>query len=45
MASNSHNILWEAEINNIVFKTDKVQDLNINQLKLECMIDIKKMKT
>ena len=35
MAYISYNISWENEFENIVSKRDKVQDLNINQLKLE----------
>ena len=35
MAYNSFNKLWENEFDNIVSKQDKVQDMNINQLKLE----------
>ena len=35
MAYISYNKLWESEFDNIVSKKDKVQDLNINQLKLE----------
>ena len=35
MAYISYNNLWESEFNGIVSKRDKVQDLNINQLKLE----------
>ena len=31
----SYNILWESEFDGIVSKRDKLQDLNINQLKLE----------
>ena len=31
----SYNKLWESEFDNIVSKRDKLQDLNINQLKLE----------
>ena len=27
--------MWEKEFDNYVSKTDKVQDMNINQLKLE----------
>ena len=27
--------IWESKFDGIVFKTDKLQDLNINQLKLE----------
>ena len=35
MAYISYNRLWESEFDNIVSKGDKLQDLNINQLKLE----------
>ena len=35
MASISYNKLWESEFDGIVSKRDKLQDLNINQLKLE----------
>ena len=35
MAYFSYNKLWESEFDNIVFKKDKVQHLNINRLKLE----------
>ena len=35
MAYISYNKLWEGEFDNIVSKRDKLQDLNINQLKLE----------
>ena len=35
MAYISCNKLWESEIDGIVSKRDKLQDLNINQLKLE----------
>ena len=35
MAYISYNNLWESEIDGIVSKRDKLQDLNINQLKLE----------
>ena len=35
MAYISYNKLWESEFDGIVSKRDKVQDLNINQLKLE----------
>ena len=31
----SYNKLWESAFDNIVSKRDKLQDLNINQLKLE----------
>ena len=35
MAYKSYNNLWESEFDNSVSKKDKVQDMNINQLKLE----------
>ena len=35
MAYISYNKLWESEFDGIVSKIDKLQDLNINQLKLE----------
>ena len=35
MAYISYNKLWESEFDNIVSKRDKLQDLNINNLKLE----------
>ena len=35
MAYNSYNKLWESEFDGIVSRRDKLQDLNINQLKLE----------
>ena len=35
MAYISYNKLWEKEFDNIVSKRDKLQDMNINQLKLE----------
>ena len=35
MAYISYNKLWESEFDNIVSKRDKLQHLNINQLKLE----------
>ena len=35
MAYISYNKLWESEFDNIVSKRDKLQALNINQLKLE----------
>ena len=35
MAYISYNKLWESEFDNILSKRDKLQDLNINQLKLE----------
>ena len=33
MAYISYNQLWESEFDNIVSKRDKLQDLNINQIK------------
>ena len=35
MAYISYKKLWESEIDSIVSKRDKLQDLNNNQLKLE----------
>ena len=35
MAYISYNNIWESEVDGIVSKRDKLQDLNINQLKLE----------
>ena len=35
MAYISYNKLWESEFDDIVSEKDKLQDLNINQLKLE----------
>ena len=35
MANISYNKLWESDFDGIVSKRDKLQDLNINQLKLE----------
>ena len=35
MAYISYNKFWESEFDGIVSKRDKLQDLNINQLKLE----------
>ena len=35
MAYKSYNKLWESDIDGIVSKRDKLQDLNTNQLKLE----------
>ena len=42
MAYISYNKLWESEFDNIVSKRDKLQDLNINQLKLEVHDTFKK---
>ena len=44
MAYISYNKLWESEIDGIVSKRDKLQDLNSNQLKLEVHDAYKKMK-
>ena len=35
MAYISYNKLWESEFDGIVSKRDQLQDLNINQIKLE----------
>ena len=37
MAYISYNKLWESELDGIVSKRDKLQDLNINNLKLEVL--------
>ena len=42
MAYISYNKLWESEFNGIVTKRDKLQDSNINQLKLEVYDTYKK---
>ena len=42
MAYISLNKLWESEFDNIVSKRDKIQDSNINQLKLEVYDTYKK---
>ena len=42
MAYISYNKLWESEFDNIVSIRDKLQDLNINQLKLEVHYTYKK---
>ena len=42
MAYISYNKLWESEFDGIVSKRDKLQDLNINQLKLEIHDSYKK---
>ena len=42
MAYISYNKLWESEFDNIVSKRDKLQDLNINNLKLEVLDTYKK---
>ena len=38
----SYNKLWESELNNIVSKKYKTQDLNVNQLKLQVHDSYKK---
>ena len=38
----SYNKLWESEFDSIVSKRDKLQDININQLKLEVHVAYKK---
>ena len=42
MAYISYNKLWESEINGIVSKSDKLQDLSFSQLKLEVHVTYKK---
>ena len=42
MAYISYNKLWESEFDGIVSKRDKLQDLNINNLKLEVHFAYKK---
>ena len=42
MAYIKYNKVWESEIDGIVSKRDKLQDLNINQLKLEVYDTYKK---
>ena len=42
MAYISYNKLWESEFDGIVSKRDKLQDLNINQLKLDVLDTYKK---
>ena len=42
MAYISYDNLWESEFDGIVSKRDKLQDLNINQLKLEVHDSYKK---
>ena len=42
MAYISHNKLWESEFDGIVPKRDKLQDLNINNLKIEVYDTYKK---
>ena len=42
MACISYNKLWESEFDNIIRKKDKIQDMNINQLKLQVYETYKK---
>ena len=42
MAYISYNKLWESEFDGIVSKRDKLQDLNINNIKLEVLDTYKK---
>ena len=42
MAYISYNKLWESEFDGIVSKSDKLQDANISQLKLEVIDTYKK---
>ena len=42
MAYISYNKLWESEFDGIVSRKDKLQDLNINNLKLEVLDSYKK---
>ena len=42
MAYKSYNKLWESEIDGILTKRDRLQDLNINQLQLEVYDTYKK---
>ena len=42
MAYISYNKLWESEFDGIISKRDKLQDLNINQLRLEVYDTYKK---
>ena len=44
MAYISYNRVWEREFDYIVSKRDKLQHLNINQLKLEVHDTYEKMK-
>ena len=44
MAYISYNKLWESELDGIVSKRDKLQDLNINQIKLEVHDTYKEVK-
>ena len=42
MAYNFYDKMWENEFDNIVSKKERLQDLNINQLKLEIQDTYKK---
>ena len=44
MACISYNSLWESKFDNIISKRDKLQELNINQLRLEVHDTYKKIK-
>ena len=44
MAYISYNKLWEIEFDGIVSKNDKLQDANVNHLKLEVHDTYKKVK-
>ena len=44
MAYISYNKLWESEFDGIVSRRDKLQDLNINQLKLQVYDTYKKTR-
>ena len=44
MAFISYKILWESEFANFVSSKDKIQDIMINQLKVEVIDTYKKMK-
>ena len=44
MACISNKKLWASEVNGIVCKRDKLQDISINQIKLEVYNTYKKTK-
>ena len=44
MTYTGYNKLWESEFDKIVSKKDEVQDMNINQLKLQVHDSLKRMK-
>ena len=44
MAYINYKELWENEFDNIVSKKDEIQDINLNQLKLEVQASHKEMK-